>query len=394
MREDEAMQEDVSAPVVTDGTRDTAARKAEHLAIVGGGGVDATQSPGWEDIHLLPAALPEVDLDAVDCSCRFLGRTLRAPLLISGMTGGHPQAGPINARLARAADRHGLAIGVGSQRAALEDGASAATFAVAREEAPGALLLANLGATQLIAQGGDAPDPCEMATAAVTMIGADALAIHLNAAEELVQVEGDRRTAGCAAAIEELCARLDLPVLVKETGSGISRQTAARCAELGVRALDIGGSGGTSFAAVEAIRAERRGDRRRARLGRTLSGWGLPTVVSLVGATTAGLPIIASGGVRSGLDAAKAIALGADLVGVGRPLLEAALESDAMVDAWIDGFVLELRAVMVLCGASCLADLGAVPRAVLGTSRALIDELGYDRGDALRGGRGWDDPAR
>ncbi|MFT3863248.1 MAG: type 2 isopentenyl-diphosphate Delta-isomerase [Solirubrobacterales bacterium] len=366
----------------------TTARKAEQLSIVASGGVDATRSPGWEDVHLVPDALPEVDLDEVDCSRRFLDLPLRAPLLISGMTGGHPQAGPINARLARAAERHGVAMGVGSQRAALEDDAMAATFAVAREEAPSALVIANLGATQLIAQRGDAPDPLDTANAAIAMIRADALAIHLNVAEELVQIEGDRRTEGCPAAIEALCTRLDVPVLVKETGSGVSRRTAERCAEMGVRALDIGGSGGTSFATVEAIRAGRHGDQQRARLGRMLSGWGLPTVVSLVGAATSGLPIVASGGVRSGLDAAKAIALGADLVGVGRPLLEAALESDAAVEAWIEGFVLELRAVMTLCGAVRLADLKTVPRAVLGTSHALIEELDYGRDDVSLAGAG------
>jgi isopentenyl-diphosphate delta-isomerase len=356
---------------------DTAARKAEHIAIVSGGDVDADQPAGWRDVHLVPEALPEVDLGDVDCSLTFLGAPLRAPLIISGMTGGHPQAGPINARLARAAEHHGIAMGVGSQRAALEDPTLAGTFATAREHAPTALLIANLGAAQLIAQGKAAPYAVEQAAAAVDMIGAEALAIHLNFVEELVQVEGDRRMAGCAAAIESLSAQLETPIIVKETGSGMSRATAHRIAALGVQAIDVGGAGGTSFAVVEAIRAERRGDARQHRLGRMLAVWGLPTVVTLVGVAGCGVPVVASGGVRSGLDAAKAIALGARLVGVGRPLLQAALESDAAIDDWIDSFVLELRSVMALCGVTRLDGLSHVPRAVLGASRALIDELGY-----------------
>jgi isopentenyl-diphosphate Delta-isomerase len=354
------------------------ARKAEHLRVTAEGDVNSRVGPGWSDVHLIHEALPELDLEAIDLSVEFLGRRLRAPLLVAGMTGGAAAAREVNAVLARAAERHGLALGVGSQRAALRNPRLASTYGVAREQAPSAFLIANLGAPQLIPQTSGAALGLDEPAAAVAMIGADALAVHLNFLEETIQPEGDRRASGCAAALAALAARLPVPLIVKETGAGLSRSTALRLRQLGAAALDVGGVGGTSFAAVEALRAEAQGDRRGRQLGELLRDWGVPTAVSLVGARAAGLPLIATGGVRSGLDAARALALGATLVGVARPLLQAALAGgDAAVETWIDQFLHELRTVLFLTGSRNAADLRTRPHVILGDTRAWLEQLGY-----------------
>jgi isopentenyl-diphosphate delta-isomerase len=209
------------------------------------------------------------------------------------------------------------------------------------------------------------------------MIGANALAVHLNFLEESVQPEGDRRAAGCADAIQAIVRELGVPVIAKETGAGMSRDTALRLKALGVAALDVGGVGGTSFAAIESLRAEAQGDDRGYRLGVELRDWGVPTAVSVVGASATGLPIIATGGVRTGLEAAKALALGASLVGVARPFLQAALEGDAAVDRWVNQFLHELRTVLFLTGSRTLEELRTRHRIVLGATATWLDQLGY-----------------
>lgn len=356
---------------------DIAARKREHMEIVAREDVGHHRSAGWEDIQLLHQATPEVDFDEVDLTVDFLGRSVGAPLLIAGMTGGHPQAGEINARLAQAAQTHGLAMGVGSQRAALAHPELAKTYAVARERAPSIFLIANIGAAQLIDQRDQAGLTVDRVRGLVEMIRADALAVHLNFLEELVQPEGDRRARGCLAAIGQLSRDLGVPVIAKETGAGLSRSVANALAEAGVAALDVGGVGGTSFAAVEALRGAQRGDHRSQRLGELFRDWGLPTAVTLVEAGKSGLPLIATGGVRSGLDAAKALALGTTLVGVGRPLIQAALEGADELERWIGDFLLELRAALFLTGYSRPCDLPAARPIVLGRTREWLAALGH-----------------
>lgn len=355
-----------------------AQRKAEHFELGVGEPVDSAGEPGWRDIRLAHEALPEVDLDEIDLSVELLGRHLASPLVVAGMTGGHDRAREINATLGRAAERYRLAMGVGSQRAALREPVLAASYAVAREQAPNGFLVANLGAAQLVDQHGDLRIDVTEVQWAVDMIRADALAIHLNFLEESVQPEGDRRTRGCAAAIEALTRALEVPVVAKETGAGMSRETALRLRDVGVAALDVGGAGGTNFAIIERLRAERQGDARGARLGEVLRDWGIPTAVSVVGAAAASLPIIATGGVRSGLDAAKALALGATAVGVGQPLLAAAVRGPAAVDEWIEHFLEELRTVLLLTGSRSVGMLRARPLVVLGTTRRWLDDLGYE----------------
>jgi len=358
-------------------------RKGEHLDIAAHEDVETKIGPGWGDIHLVHEALPRTDLAEVDLSVDFLGRGLRAPLVIAAMTGGHAMAAEVNRALARAAERHGLAMGVGSQRAALRKPELVHTYAVAREAAPTAFLIANIGAAQLVAQASGAAIGEPELLAAIEMIRADALAIHLNFLEESVQTEGDRRASGVREAIAQAIACSPVPVIAKETGAGIGQKTALELAALGFSALDVGGRGGTSFAAVEAVRSRSKGDLRGMRMGEVFRDWGMPTVVSIRAAVTAGVPIIATGGVRSGLDAAKALALGATAVGVARPLLTAALEGDDAVDAWIAQFLDELRVATFLTGCASIVELRSVPRVITGESRRWLDDLGYSTGSSV-----------
>jgi isopentenyl-diphosphate delta-isomerase len=234
-------------------------------------------------VDLVPAALPERSPADVDLGVGLLGRRLAAPVVLAGMTGGHPDAAEVNAVLGAAAQRLGLAVGVGSQRAALVAPGLAPTFAAVRRHAPGAVVLANVGACQLVAQGDTPALTAAQIGEAVAMVGADALAVHLNVVQELVQPEGDRRFGGLTAAIAGVVAGSPVPVLVKETGAGIDRASAVALAGAGVAAIDVGGAGGTAFARIEGARAGAAGDRRRARLGRTFADWGIPTAASVLG---------------------------------------------------------------------------------------------------------------
>ena len=351
-------------------------RKADHLRMAAQGDVGSRRSAGVEDVHLVHSALPEVKFDEVDLSVELLGRRLELPLVIAAMTGGHDEGGRVNAILARAAERAGIAMGVGSQRAALVDPAVRQTYAVTRENAPRAFLIANVGATQLVTQGATAAIDEDQVGELIAAIRADALAVHLNPLQELVQTEGERDARGHLDAIARLVARVDLPVIAKETGGGMSETVARQLASAGVAAIDVGGVGGTSFAAIEAMRAEERGDARGAAMGALLREWGIPTMTSIALAVRAGIPIVATGGIRSGLDAAKALAMGATAVGVARPLLQAALGGgEASVASWIERFADELRSTMFLTGSPDLDALRGQPRVILGETAEWLRQL-------------------
>lgn len=242
-------------------------RKAEHVQVALKQDLTAPQAAGWRDIRLVHQALPEVDLDAIDTSVRFLDRTLQYPLLISGMTGGHPDVVAINRNLARAAERYGLALGVGSQRAGILNPEVAQSYAVARQAAPGAFLIANVGAPQLIRQQRAEPFTLEQVQRAISMIEANALAVHMNSLQEAAQPEGDRRAVGEARALKNLVEQIDLPVIAKETGAGICREQALLLKNCGVAAIDVGGAGGSSMSAMEEARSAERSDEHTRSIG-------------------------------------------------------------------------------------------------------------------------------
>lgn len=330
----------------------TEQRKAEHVNIILQEDVSAAYNY-WNDVRLVHRALPEVDLDDIDTSVELFGKKLGAPLIISSMTGGFGMGREINANLAKAAAEVGVAMGVGSQRAALEKPELAPTYAIVKDfDIP--LLFANLGAPQLVPQEGKRPYGVADAKRAMQMVDADALIIHLNFLQEVVQPEGDRRAKGCLAAIRSLASAF--PVMAKETGAGISRETAAALKKAGVRAIDVGGLGGTSFSAVEHYRARKEASTLKERLGATFWNWGIPTPASVLLADV-GLPLVATGGVRSGLDAAKGIALGATAAGMAKPMLEAAKVSADAVAAELRAVIEEIKAAMFLTGSTSIEEL-------------------------------------
>lgn len=340
-------------------------RKLEHLRINLERDVQArATTTGFERYRFVHEALPECALEDVDPSTVFLGRRLVAPLLISSMTGGVNEGWEINRRLAAAAQELGCAMGVGSQRVALDD-PSAARFFQVRDVAPDIALFANLGAVQL--NYGYGVDECRRA---VEMIGADALILHLNPLQEALQPEGNRDFSGLLRRIEAVCASLGAPVIVKEVGCGISEATARRLASVGVAAIDVGGAGGTSWSAVEHHRAATAIGRR---VSETFVDWGIPTAESVTMARRGapGLPIVASGGLRTGLDAAKAIALGADLAGFAGPLLKAAAAGERDVVDLLSALIEELRLAMFCGGARSISNLKKC-RIVAGESSWLI----------------------
>ncbi|MBS7458261.1 type 2 isopentenyl-diphosphate Delta-isomerase [Coralloluteibacterium stylophorae] len=329
-------------------------RKDDHLDIV----LDderarSTVVTGFSAYRFEHCALPELDLDAIDLGTHLFGRPLRAPFLISSMTGGALRAAGINRHLAEAAQALGIALAVGSQRVALETGADHGLTRDLRRRAPDVPLLSNLGAAQLLAGGPD------LARRAVEMIEADALIIHLNPLQEAVQAGGDRDWRGVLRAIETLAARLAVPLVVKEVGAGLSPGVARRLVEAGVAVLDVAGAGGTSWAAVEGERARHADDRA---VAMAFAGWGIPTAQALaeVRAALPATPLIASGGIRDGIDAAKAIRLGADLVGQAASVLTSAVASTEAVVAHFEVVVRQLR---IACFCTGCGDLHALRRA-------------------------------
>ena len=332
----------------------TQKRKKEHLELcLDTARVSSSSSTGLETYRFVHNALPELDIDEIDIGTTFLGKRLKAPILISSMTGGFDLARRVNRNLAAAAQRLGLAMGVGSQRVAIEEPSAAKSFQV-RDLAPDILLLGNLGAVQLN-YGYDV----EQCRRAVAMIRADGLILHLNVLQEAVQPEGNRNFKGLTAKIAAVCRELDVPVVAKEVGNGISVDAAMRLQRAGVKAIDIAGKGGTSWSAVEAQRAARQG----LRADTAFADWGIPTEAALISVRKAlpDIQLVASGGIRSGVDMAKSIALGADLAALGQPLLAAALESADKVVEFLAGVIHELKVSMLCVGAKDLRQLRQAP---------------------------------
>lgn len=322
-----------------------ASRKRDHIRVCldERSQFDSTTA-GLERYRFVHESLPEMAPSDVDLTTEFLGKTFAAPLLVSSMTGGPIDGATINRHVAEGVAATGLGMGVGSQRIAIEDPSCAASFEV-RKYAPDIPLFANFGAVQLNYGYG-----ADQARAAVDMIGADGLFLHLNPLQEVVQPEGDTNFTGLLDKIGALVEAVDFPVLVKECGAGISGPTLKRLVDRGVAAVDVSGAGGTSWSKVEAHRAQ---DPLQHSLGETFGNWGIPTAVAIREGREAAPEalIIASGGIRSGLDAAKAIALGADMVAIAQPVLAASLDSANAVKAVLTRFIAELRTACFLVGA-------------------------------------------
>jgi isopentenyl-diphosphate delta-isomerase len=338
----------------------TELRKIDHLRICLEEAVEVG-STLFEHVHLVHRALPELDLSEVDPSHRFLGKRLEFPLLIAAMTGGCTEAKRVNQELARAAAKKGVAFGVGSQRAMIENEALADTFSV-REYAPTILLLGNIGITALKRY------PQERICRAVSAIEADALCVHINPAQELFQHEGDNDFSGCLAVLEGFCRSAPFPVIAKEVGNGMSRETAQSLERAHVSAIDVGGVGGTSWVLVDSLRSGKDSSVYR--------HWGIPTAASILEARV-GLPLIATGGVRNGLEMAKAIALGADVCGIALPFLKILTHGGPSgVERYIDTLKQEFTYAMYLCGCKNIGELKQTPVVLTGELKEWCEQRG------------------
>lgn len=326
-------------------------RKSQHINICNTEDVEARDKyTGFSDIRLMPCALPEFDFADVDTTSKFLGRNFNWPLLITGMTGGLEQGAEINLRLARAAALFNIPMGVGSQRIALENSKYEKIFAV-KQSVPEVFLIGNIGMAQMTEK-----DPVAVCQRAVDMIDADALAIHLNVLQELIQVEGDRSFRGIARTIADIAKGISVPLIVKEVGCGVDTQTAKKLLDAGVAAIDCGGKGGTSWSYIEGLRAQSPITRN---LGATFRDWGIPTAVSasLLRSAYPTATLIATGGIRDGVSAAAGVGVGANMCGIGLPLLRAAVQSQQAVADVLAEISRGLQIAMVASGARRLSDL-------------------------------------
>ncbi len=352
-------------------------RKQRHIRLSLEEDVQADIGTGFEDVRLIHRALPEIDLDDVKTEIELFGKRLNNPLVISAITGGTEHAKEINSILASAAEEFGVGIGVGSQRIAIENPSLEHTFRIVRERAPSSLVIGNIGCPQLSLGWG-----VEEAKRCVDMIDADALAIHMNPLQEAVQVRGEARYRGVLNKIEDVVHGLESPVVMKETGCGIAFEDAAKLEGVGVAGLELSGTGGTSWAAVEHHIAKEEGKRDQEALGQALRNWGIPTAVSLVETSqSTKLKIIASGGMRTGLEMAKAIALGADAVGIARPFLLKAVEGPDALRLHLENILLEFRTAMFLVGAESVEELRRVPVLVMGKTAEWLRLRGFDPED-------------
>lgn len=334
----------------------TEERKRDHIQISAKENVAMTHNY-WDDVNLKHNALPEINEPDINLTTTLLGKRLGAPLVLSGMTGGYPEGKKINEHLAAAAAKHQLALGVGSQRAALENDRLTDTYSVITDyDIP--LKIANIGASQMVLW--TKQDILANAEKIVNMIDADVLAVCLNFLQEAIQPEGEAHAKGCLDIIDMLSREFNRPILVKESGAGISEDVARSLKKTKIAAIDVGGAGGTSFAAVEHYRAKAKGDMVNSRQGTTFWNWGIPTptcILEVGKATNWELPIIATGGIRTGLDAAKALALGASAAGVAHAMLKPALKDAKTTILECETILRELRTTMFLVGADSIDKL-------------------------------------
>jgi isopentenyl-diphosphate delta-isomerase len=329
-------------------------RKKEGIVIPLTRNVQAKESSTYlEYVKLIHNALPEIDYEVVETAQNFLNHNFKAPIIIDSMTGGTPEATKINSRLSLVAEKFGLGMGLGSQRAGLLSTELAETYSIARANAPSAFLVANIGGAQL-SKGLKVQEIKNM----IEMIEANALVVHLNPLQELIQPEGEPKYKGVLSKIKEICANFDIPIIVKEVGAGISMEVAKKLESAGVSAINVAGSGGTSWAGVEKLRAETAHDSNKINLGELFWDWGIPTAVSLIEVRkSVKIPVIASGGIRNGLEIAKCIALGASMCGMAFPFLRHASKSLDSLCEFTNKTLIELKSTMFLVGSKNIANL-------------------------------------
>lgn len=364
--------------------KETRKRKINHIRISLNQKVQARKATtGFEDIYFIHKALPEINKQEIDLSTTVLGHKFSAPLIVGAITGGAQEATEINATIAEAVEKLGLGMGVGSQRAAIEDKRLEKTFAIARKKAPTAFLIANIGGVQLVHEYG-----LKEAKKAIEMIDADAIAIHLNPLQETAQPEGQTNFKGVLKKIKELAKELDKPIIAKETGAGIAAEDAKKLESAGVKGIDVSGAGGTSFAAVEYYRAKRQKSNFQRALGDVFWDWGVPAAISVVEVSqTVNIPVIASGGIRDGVDVAKALALGASLASLSQPALQAAVKGVKETGNMLSLLMEELRNAMFLVGAESVEYLRKVPIVVTGKTAEWLNMRGFNLESYARRGR-------
>lgn len=356
-------------------SKETTKRKAEHIKISLNHNVQAKSvTTGFEDVRFVHRALPEIDRKEIDLQTTVFGHRFAAPIIAGAITGGTQEAEKINATIAEAVEELGLGMGVGSQRAAVENRKLAETFAVARRKAPTAFLIANIGGVQLVNGYG-----MKEAKKAIDMIKADALAIHLNALQETAQPEGQTNFRGVLERIREIAEESGKPIIAKETGAGVSAEEAKRLETKGVKGIDISGAGGTSFAAVEYYRAKGAENSPQRKLGAMFWDWGIPTAASIVEVSqTVKIPVIASGGIRNGVDVAKSLALGASLASLSQPILQSAVRGVKETCKTLSMLTDELRNVMFLVGANSIEQLRKVPIVITGRTSEWLRLRGFN----------------
>ena len=316
---------------------------------------------GFNDVELVHKAIPEVNQEEIDLSTSLFGKKMDAPIIITAITGGHPTSLEVNRQLAQAAGKFNIGLGLGSQRAAVEHPELTSTYTVAREESPESLIIGNIGAPQM-----------EQAPQAIEMMELDALAVHLNTLQEAIQPGGDLNTVGYLSKLQKTVESSDLPIMIKETGAGISGNDAQLLEKTGIAALDVAGAGGTSWAAVEKYRSKDKD------MGELYWDWGIPTAASTVEVSqSVKIPIISSGGIRNGLDAVKSLALGANVIGMALPILKASYMGEEVLSNFFEKFLAEMKVAMFLVGANNLEELKKADLVITGKTREWIRERGY-----------------
>ncbi len=369
LNEDEISNDDIIVNMIKN-------RKKEGIEIPLNENVQGRQNSTFlEYVQLIHNALPEIDFDDIDLSTTFLNRSFSAPLIIDSMTGGTDEAFIINKRLGQIADKYGFGMGLGSQRAGLKSEKLVQSYSIARKVAPNAFLIANIGGAQL-SEGLSNSDVNKI----IRMIDADALAIHLNPLQELIQPEGEPRFKGILQRISDLVNAVEIPIIVKEVGSGISSEVALKLVNAGVCAINVAGAGGTSWAGIEKIRADKTKSYIKSQLGKLFWDWGIPTALSiLLISKTVDIPIIASGGLRNGLEATKCLILGSNMCAMAYPFLKKASESEEELDRFAQLLLSEIKGTMFLTGSSNIKSLKNTRYILTDKLASILDNYEFRR---------------